>query len=366
METSSLGAAALALKALLRRRDSRLAILALALPLAVLASLTATANHLGAEAGALAAVAGRGEAHYLAHSEDVMSPEIVGEIRGVRGVEVPVALRVEETVALLGGRPARVRVVGADSIDNLLKLRRARITGGGEPGEGEALAGVLLAERLGLKPGDTVELTTCCSELTLRISGILSSTTPLDDALVASLEAVERLAGPGITDVEFRAAGEAAAGVEELLPPGTLLVRLGDPPGFAAGVEEQILGYLDWWALTVYLVVAATSYVAAARLAEEAGREAGLLKTLGAGRGVVLAALLAYIAAVAAAAGLLGAAMGLAGSQTASTILWWLGAGRPLAPFLEAWDAARMVGLSVAAALAGALYPAYRLSGEKL
>ena len=371
MKTSSLEAAALALKALLRRRDTRLAILALALPLSILASITAATNHLAAEAQTLATLAGRGESHYLVHSveglEATLDPGTVEAIRSVDGVELLVAIRAVEAKTLIDTHLVDVRVVGTDSLDNLLKLRSARLVEGEKPGEtGEALVGTLLAEELGLKPGDTLELMGCCYTVTVRITGITKTAAPLDASIIVDMDTVERLTGPGASALEFRASPDAAEKVESLLPRDVAMERLGDPWSFAARIEEQLLGFLEWWALTVYVVVAATSYVVSAKLAAEAGREAGLLRTLGAGRATVLVAVVAYMGVLGLGAGLLGAARGLAGSQVASTLLWWAGVGRPLAPFLEPLDAARILALSVAASLVGGLYPAYRLSGETL
>ena len=92
-------------------------------------------------------------------------------------------------------------------VESARRVDRHQVVAGSWPGPGECLAGEVLANRLGLETGRSIDVELDGERGRWTISGVLSSGSTEDDAIVASLRDVQRLArAPGrITDAEVTA-----------------------------------------------------------------------------------------------------------------------------------------------------------------
>ncbi len=252
----------------------------------------------------------------------------------------------------------------------------------------EALAGLRLAEALSLRPGDRLEVEASGRRASFTLAGILSAGGEEDGALLAPLEAVERLTGnPGrvsrilvsalttpetavyermgknpkdLPPAEFEKwsctpfVSSIAYEIERALPGSEAKVirRVAQSEG---RILQRISGLMILIALLAALGAALTVTSALTTSVLERRSEFGLLKAMGAGNSGVVGLLLAEAA-------LLGLAGGLAGAGAGALLARWLSVSvfgtpvsiRPLA-----------LPLAVAAALAitfaGCILPARRI-----
>ena len=252
----------------------------------------------------------------------------------------------------------------------------------------EALVGARLAEILPARPGDLLEIETSAGKGSFRVAGIFTTGDEEDEALLAPLEAVGRLAGrPGVVSrilvsalttpetavyerlgknpkdlppAEFEKwsctpfVSSIAYEIEKALPGSEAKVirRVAESEG---RVLQRISGLMLLIALLAALGAALTVTSALTTSVLERRSEFGLLKAMGAGNSGVVGLLLAEAA-------ILGLAGGLAGAGAGALMARWLSVSvfgtavsiRPLS-----------VPLAVAAALAitfaGCILPARRI-----
>jgi putative ABC transport system permease protein len=224
-------------------------------------------------------------------------------------------------------------------------------------GETEALIGADVADRAGLKDGDTVDLL----GTRFTVLAILPPTGTVDDARVfAHLHTVQRLAERGevVNVIEVVGCCKQIAGglVEQLteLLPEAKVVTITQVVQTQVAVNRLMarlaLGFLG------VLVVLGGASMAAAMYANvrERRREIGTLLALGATPGLILRLFLGKAAVL----GLFG---GLVGSLLGSALAVWLGPGltdAPVRPFVGLAMAA--TGLALAVALGATYLPARR------
>jgi ABC-type lipoprotein release transport system permease subunit len=103
----------------------------------------------------------------------------------------------------------------------------------------------------------------------------------------------------------------------------------------------QTVAFLNVWSIAVYAVVAAASYIAATRLITESSYELAMLTAIGAKKRLTFTLILAYTITIALLSSILGIALGIAGTQTASTMLRWIMPSVDVTPFPEAEQPSR-------------------------
>jgi putative ABC transport system permease protein len=257
-----------------------------------------------------------------------------------------------------------------------------------EDGAEQCVVGRALAERLAIRPGDRLEVRTAGPQgersASLLVAGILSTGDSEEEAVVAPLALAQRLADHSgqyrrllvsaltkpeddfgrrnpatMTPADYDRwycspyVSSIAKQVQEVLP-GTD-VR---PIRRVAQGEGRILGRVSalFWLVTLAALVAAALAVAAtaATTVLERRREVGLMKALGAARGLVAAFFLAEQLLVALLGGALGYAFGVVlARQLGRSVFGSATAQRPiLLPVV--------LGLAALVVLAGSLVPLWR------
>jgi len=258
-------------------------------------------------------------------------------------------------------------------------------------GAAECVVGAALAHRVGIKPGDTVDVRAGSDSsvatrraATLQVVGILSTGGPEDEVLVAPLEVAQKLAGrlgsfrrllvSAMTKPEEEFARRdpdkmspaeydrwfctpyisSIAHQVQLVLPGVEA----RPIRRVAEGEGRILTRLSalMWLMTLAALVAAALAVGAtsATTVIERRAEVGLMKALGAGTGLVGAFFLAEQALLALAGGVAGYALGLGLAQLLGRSVF----GVPPTQRLILLPV--ILALAVLVALAGSLVPLRR------
>ncbi len=256
---------------------------------------------------------------------------------------------------------------GVEDVGNFLKLRGAYVNGVKAKNETEVNMGEILGRALSIKTGDEITLTTGKNLLKVKVVGIARTQTQSDAELIVSIEAANQLAGNAnkISFIEFALKEnvnkeEAISDITQLLPKDTKIVKVQHLKEFVQEMSQQTLSFLNLWALAVYAVVAAASYVIATRLLAESSYELAMIRTLGAKKRILFALILTYVVAITLLGSTLGIALGTAGTQAASTLFLWIGPSVEIEPFLEPSQAFLTLLLALIASTVGCLYPAFR------
>ena len=229
---------------------------------------------------------------------------------------------------------------------------------GNWPAAGETVLGLDLANRLKLKPGDTLELEGKERTLRLRISGIVSSGGEEDGLLFLALPELQQALGLdgqlSLVRLMVTAGGDSlkksAAALQPLLPTAKVSeVRQ------TARTSEGLLAKVKLLMImvTAVVLISAGSSVTGTMSTTvlERGKEIGLMKAMGATRWEVLLIFCGEAA-------LLGCAGGLAGYLLGSAIAQFITATvfASSAEFVP-WMAGVSLGVSLLLALAGSIGP---------
>ncbi len=273
--------------------------------------------------------------------------------RGTFSIASPRGLRAGQgIVALL--------VFGRTPGDRLLEKYRGNLQGRLLSASDEIMLGSVAAEKLGLKPGDSLEL----FDRTFRVTGIYETG--------VSFETVGAVICNKVLQEELHI-GDAIAMGFLYLEEGTDGNRVRDAiesakPHLSAIRSDQFsdyynqLEYIDWFVWVVSLVSVAVGGLGVLNTmlmsVSERTREIGTLRAVGWSRGRVLRLILSEGTLISVVGGLLGLAAGAAGAEL--LIRWapqgFLDAEYTLLLFGQAFSVAVLLGF------AGALYPALQAS----
>jgi len=153
-------------------------------------------------------------------------------------------------------------------------------------------------------------------------------------------------------------AESALKNITQTLPLNTKITETQQVASFAQSVNSQTVAFITLWSVAVYIVVAAASYVIAARAVNEAEYELGMIRTIGAKKNVAFQLVLTYALVIGLAGSVLGVSAGIVGTQAASTFVRWIWGNTFLAPFLEPTQALWILLFTFSASIIGSFYPA--------
>lgn len=365
----------LCLKIFLRKRDTILSILPIALLVAILASANSIVNYLNTQVEALASLRQPTGRYIIVRgssiSDSKLDSKLLDQIYSLHHVEN--IMPIKYTWLNLTFRSATIEapVRGVNNVKGFLETRRASLMGGVAKSVNEAVVGELLANAYSVDIGSEIRLTYNTRSILVTVTGIFRTQTEIDSEVIVPIETIFNLTGEEyISLIEFSLkkgadAERVLADISEILPEDIRVVQVHQPVIFARQTHIQMSNFLSFWSLIICAVIASASYITAARLAEESYYEILLLKVLGARRGRIFALMLLYIVIVAAVSSVLGISAGLVGTQIVSTFLSWLMPGVKITPSLEPWQAAWILLITVISAIAGCLYPAHKATRIK-
>lgn len=364
---------ALSFKMLFRKGGTASSILAIALLVAILASMNSITNHINSQAEMLERLVNIGETHLIlsanstATTDSKIDTELTSLLNNQTTIKYTLPQRTLTATLTTSSQNPTITLRGVENVSTFLKLRRAYINGTAAKNETEANIGEILATALSINKGDEVTLTAGNNTLKVKVVGIVRTQTQSDTELIVPIEAANQLAGNNgkISLIEFALKEnvdreEAINHITQLLPENTKIVKTQQLTEFLQDMNTQTLTFLNLWSLTVYAVVAAASYVIATRLTAESTYELAMLKGLGTKKQLIFTLILAYTAATAFLGSVLGIALGTAGTQTASTILRWTQPNVDITPFLQAEQALQTLLLTLASSIIGCIYPALK------
>jgi len=364
---------------LLRKRGTSSSILAVALLVAIIASMNALVNHISAQGEVLSELVNLGgnfliinvDSASITLSEiDTNLTDLLSNVTDVKYVS-PQRI-ITTTLVADSANNFTLTVRGVDDVNKFLTNRRAYVNGSTAKNELEANIGEILSRSTSINIGDEVNLTMGSNFVKLNVVGIIRTLTQSDTELIVPMETVSNLTGNDgvISAVEFTLKDdvdeeEAISRITKLLPPNVEIIKVQQLREFMQEMNRQTLNFLDLWSLTVYVVVAAASYIVAIRLIAESSYELTTLRALGAKKMLLFTLVITYTVTVSLLGSIIGQSLGIVGTQTASTFLKWTPLSVDIAPFLNVEQALQTLLLTFAFSLLGCVYPAFRSTQER-
>ena len=358
---------------LFRKGLAAQSILAIALLVAVVASANAIINYLNLQSENLAGLVNpRGtylilSSNSTAITDSEVPADLAAKLRNLSYVKnvFPQRILIANLTANFGSRKTLVR--GVEGVGSFLRTMGAHLNGTAAENWMEADAGEILARSLSISLGDEVSLALGERSVKIRVVGVFRSQMQSDAELIVPMETANILAGNNdtVSLIEFSLregvdSREALGRIAHLLPENVKLVQAQQLSEFARQMSLQTVYFLNVWSLAVYVVVAAASYIAAARLIAESRYELAMLKALGAKKRLTFTLILAYTITIALVGSILGIALGVAGTQAASAVLRWIQPSIDITPFLKAEQAIQTLLLTLFSSIIGCAYSALK------
>ncbi|XHH08917.1 MAG: ABC transporter permease [Candidatus Bathyarchaeia archaeon] len=356
---------------LFRKNGAFAAVLAIALLVAIVASMTAIVNFVNSQTSQVGQLASVGNKYLLLNkngatlSDSRLNHQIVNSLN-FSDLKSCSYQKILSGSLLTSSGVFNVSIRGVDDVDAYLKTLGASLNGSVAKTKSEVNFGVLLADVCSVNPKDTVSLSVGGVELKLKVAGTVRTLTQLDSELIVPLETANALAdNADLSFVEFTFKSnvnlqEALNRLSAALPSNVEVVKVQQTSMFLQQSVGETLNFLAVWSISVYFVVAATSYVVSTRLIVDSDYELAMLKAVGAKRGRVFFWVFSFSVMVALAGSVLGLAVGLVGTQVASAGLRWFWQNVQVTTFLEPVQVGQILLFSVVFSAVGCFFPAYR------
>lgn len=359
----------LPLKAFFRKGGTASAILAIALIVAILASITSVLNHVNFEADAVSKLRGATGTFLLMSSNftcladsrlSVELIQILNENGAVTNV-LPQKVFAATIITASGNYSVPVRAVDTSAF---FQGKRAYVNGSVAGGM-QVNVGEILARVASIGKGSAIGIAVGERFVTVRVVGVVQTRSQSDTELIIPIGIADALTenNADISVIEFTIKSNISSEIQNIsqfLPANVEIVAAQQTPALIQDMNNQTLYFLNLWSIPVYIVVAATTYMIATRLTLESSYELTMLKMLGAKRSIVFALVLAVTFTIALVGAILGIAVGLSGTQAISTAIQWMWKGLEVAPFLEIQQTAQIILFASASSLLGCLYPSVK------
>jgi ABC-type lipoprotein release transport system permease subunit len=359
----------LSFKIFIRKSGTAQSIIAIALLVAIISSANAIVNYLNLQSETIAGLVNPSGTYLILSSNSTaltdskLPADLSAKISNLSYVKNVFPQKML-TANLITNSSTPITVRGIEDINNFLKTRGAYVNGTIAKNWTDANAGELLARALLIKLGDEIGIALGEKNIKVKVVGIFRSQTQCDTELLVSMKTANMLEGNNLTisfiefslkdDINSR---EALSQITQLLPENTKLIQAQQLKTFAQQINMQVVNFLNIWSIAVYAAVAVASYIVSTRLIIELRYELSMLKALGAKKHQIFTLMLAYTATIAFLSSILGISLGIAGTQTASTMLRWMLQNVDITPFPEVEQAIQTLLLTFISSIIGCIYP---------
>lgn len=363
----------LAFKMLFRKKGTASAILAIGLLIALLTSVSCLVDNINAQTTALTQLARIGDTYILKNqnsaslSDSQINANLLPDLKGNSNIKYATNQQLAQGNIKANNLTLEVTVRGVDDVKAYLTKNSAAINGSAPKTATEADIGIILANLAGIQKSDNVTLTINDQSTQLRIAGVTRTQTQSDSQLIIPLTTLQTMIGQGgtVSYIEFSVkdpskSTQTIANLTSTLPSNIQILSTQQVASFAGNINDQTVNFIDVWSIAIYVVVIAASYVTASRLINESEYDIYTLRTLGATKRGTLNLVITYVLVIGLLGSLLGLSLGIVGSQVASTSVRWVLGNSQLAPFIDLNQTLQILGISLACAVAGGIYPAIK------
>ncbi|MGC9014021.1 MAG: ABC transporter permease [Thermoproteota archaeon] len=355
-------------------KEKASAVVAVALLVAISVSTTSVTNYVNSQVNVLGSFVNLGKTYIVVSknssstTDSKIDSKLVNLFNSTSGIKYMIPQKVAVVSVTVNISNCTTIVRGVKSVGEFLKSRNAYINGTVAKSIEEVDVGEILARLLKVSVNDEIILTLNKKSIKAKVVGIFKTLTQDDTGVIAPLETVNYLTGNDrISVIEFTLE-ESANNTEvierigKLLPKDVMLVKVQQIDNFLQTINQQTLRFLFFLSVLVYIIVAIASYLITVRFLLESSYELLMLRALGAKKNFLVVLVLMYAIITSVTGSLLGIAVGLVGTQVASTILAWLSPSINIIPFLEFHQLAQILLLSTISSFLGSIIPALRLS----
>jgi len=359
----------LTLKALFRKGGTTSAILAIALLVAILASIASVVNHVNSQTETLSKLKGTGETFLLMSKNSTsitqsnLSTELIQVLDKNDAVKYVLPQKVFTANLIAASNNYSVLVRGVDTT-TFSQVRHAYVNGSFADGM-QANIGEILARIASIQNKDKISIALEDKTVTVEVAGIVQTRTQSDTELIVPMNVANILNQDNdkVSIIEFglKSNGDQEIHhISEILPADVKMVETQQTEAFVQDLNNQTLYFLSLWSIPVYAVVTATAYMITARLIIESSYELTMLKALGAKRTQIFKLILVVTLIITSLGTIVGIAIGVAGAQIISTTLQWAWKGIQITPFLEIQQTTQIILFALTASVLGCVYPAIK------
>jgi ABC-type lipoprotein release transport system permease subunit len=359
----------LTLKALLHKRGTNSAILAIALLVAILASMTSVVNHVNSQTEAISRTRDIGETFFIISknstniSDSQVNIQIASLLSDRDAIKYVLPQKVFKATLLVNSESYAVLVRGVNTSE-FFTTRHAYVNGS-IADEMQVNVGEILARLVSINNGDEIDITINDKVIKVETAGIIQTFTQSDTELIVSMSIADLLVDHSdkVSVIEFAIENgndEEILYISELLPTNVKIVKVQQTKAFVQDVNSQTLSFLNIWSLAVYTTVAVASYVIATCLAVESSYELAMLRALGAKRIIVFKSVIIVTVAITLLGFILGLAIGVAGTQVLATIMRLTWKDISITPFLNIKQATQIALFTATSSILGCMYPAMK------
>lgn len=347
-------------------------ILAVALLVAILASMDSVVNCVTYQTQTLGTIPNTGGTFIILNQSSIGLSDSKIDSRLARLLENDTSIKwllpekISTVTLTTSSGNYTVTMRSVEDITTFLSLSGICTNGTVAKGEEEMNAGEILARVASINVGDEANITLDTSVLEAKLVGIIRTQTQSDTELLCTTRAAERLNGNAsqLSFIEFALKEnveekDSINNIADQLPAGVKIVKTQQLTEFVQGMNDQTLTFLNSWSIAVYVTVAAASYVISSRLIADFNSELGVLRSMGAKKRFIFITIQTYVVIIIVVGSILGTAVGLAGTQIVSKILTWVWHVE-IAPFFEYLQALKLLLLTLSSSILGCIYPALR------
>ncbi len=361
----------LTFRMLFRKKGTASTILAIALLIALLASVNALVNNINDQTNVLSALAGVGNTYLIVNQDsDSINPSLTSALRGMADITYVLPQTVTTATLTTQSGSYAITLRAVDDPKTFFTAYKTSINGSVGVNQSQANIGIILSNEYAIPKNTTATLTVGDKTQQIAITGITQTNSQADTQLIVPLSTAIFLTGTtSISSIEFVVKNPATADqtlnkITPLLSTNEEIIKTQEITVFAQDINSQILSFLNLWSIAIFIIVAASSYVIASRLITDAKYEIAMLQTIGAKKKTTFQTILLHTLAVALLGSALGIALGDTGAQVAATAVRWAWGNTQLAPFLELNQALIILGLALVAAFLGSIYPALKATNK--
>jgi ABC-type lipoprotein release transport system permease subunit len=358
-------------KLLFQRKTTVSAIFAVALLVALVASVNCIVNNINAQTLAIAKLANTGETYLVTSknstclTDSQIDPALINQFKNNSQIQYATCQQLLQANLTTPTGQYIATVRGVNDVDAFFSDRNARVNGSVCEGS-QVNLGIILSKLVSIDKGDLLNFSVNNQQVQLNVSGVVQSQEQSDSEIILHLSTLQGIAQTAQASfIEFSIkdisqTNKTLGSLTQVLPSSVKVTSLSQVGAFVDDVNSQTVSFINAWSLAIYAVVVAASYVISTRIVNEAQYELSMLRMLGAKKQFVFNSILFYVLTVAIVGSIVGVSLGIVGTQSVSSFLRWVSGSSLLAPFLEVNQALSILLITFSAAFVGCIYPSLK------
>ena len=305
-------------------------------------------------------------------STSILEYSVVNELRkaGFKRVYGELLIR---SKLMIEDQNLDVVVRGVDDVKGFYGYVGATINGSKPKEEREVNIGILLAKKLNIGLGDEIEILEGEAAWRLRVVGIIDCSCPCDYEIMTGLNVLWKIV-PDLKDkvslIELQlSSGRKLGDVEGFVSEhfnGVKLLREKPFREAAHNLIEITFNSIKNWTLPLYAMILVAAYFTTLKISVDSEKEVAVLRCIGASRRGAFSYILFKSLLIIEFGIIVGLSFGVISAEIifrAMSLIFFTGSYQP--PSLTIIDMIKVICLTHVFAIAGAVYPAFKIFGKR-